>query len=375
MSTALRTGLFLAMAACCLWSQQSGSGAGANNTGSGKLSSALISANPLLSGMVMMEDGSPVPGNVEIKLSCNASERTVTHTTVSDDFEFQWTAPAQTGPVVVNSFTNTIAGANSDASSLLRSSVRDESGYCDLRAALPGYRSSEINLNNASEFDGTNVGVLWLRPINAHQGNMVSALSLRAPKEARKLFDKGTELLHSAKLPAAAASFQKAVTIYPRYVDAWLDLGNAQLRMGANDSAKSSLQRAIELDPKMPNAWQMLGYAAFNQKKWDDAAGYLFQAEQLDPMNSPMPWFYSAVAYYELRKYDQAEKSIRTEIDMDPVFQNHRAEYVLGMILIARHDLAGGSDALRSYLAAKPDPRDVATAETALNGLPQRGGN
>ena len=163
-------------------------------------------------------------------------------------------------------------------------------------------------------------------------------LSLRAPKEARKLFDKGTDLLHSSKLPAAVASFQKALTIYPQYVDAWLNLGNAQLRMGANDSAKSSLQRAIELDPKMPGAWQMLGYVAFNQKKWSDAAGYLYHAERLDPMNSPMPWFYSAVAYYELRKYDQAEKSIRTEIDMDPVFQNHRAQYVLGMILIARHD-------------------------------------
>jgi tetratricopeptide (TPR) repeat protein len=119
----------------------------------------------------------------------------------------------------------------------------------------------------------------------------------------------------------------------------------------------------------------MLGYAAFNQKKWDDAAGYLFQAEQLDPMNSPMPWFYSAVAYYELQKYDQAEKSIRTEIDMDPVFQNHRARYLLGMILIARHDLAGGSDALRSYLAASPDPRDVATAKSALSELQKGAGN
>jgi hypothetical protein len=73
------------------------------------------------------------------------------------------------------------------------------------------------------------------------------------------------------------------------------------------------------------------------------------------------------VAYYELHKLDQAEKSIRTEIDMDPEFRNHRARYVLGMILIARHDNVEGSDALRSYLASSPDPRDVTTAKTALN--------
>jgi tetratricopeptide (TPR) repeat protein len=326
--------------------------------------------------MVMMEDGSPVPGSVDIKMSCSGSERTVTRTTVNDDFAFQWTRSSQTGQLTgVNSFTNPMSGTNSDASSVVRSSVPEQSGYCDLRASLPGYRSSEINLDNPSEFDGANVGVLWLRPINAHQGNMVSALTLAAPKEARKLFDKGTELLHSGKLPAAATSFQQAVTVYPRYADAWLHLGTIQFRMGAYDPARGSLQRAIELDPKMPGAWQMLGYVAFNQKKWEDAAGYLCQAEQLDPMNSPMPWFYSAVAYYELRKYDQAEKSIRTEIDMDPQFQNHRARYVLGMILIARHDTADGSDALRSYLAASPDPRDVVAAKTVLSVLQKGAGN
>lgn len=368
MSTALRASLLFAMSIGCAWSQQIGT--------SGKSITAPATTSLLLSGVVMMEDGSPVPGSVDIKLACNGSERTVAHTSVNNDFAFEWVRPARSGPSMgINSFTTPIPGAIGDASSAPRSPIMEQSGYCELRASLSGYRSSEINLNNPTEFDGNNVGVVWLRAVNAHRGNMVSALSLAAPKEARKLFDKGTQLLHSANLRAAAISFQKAVTIYPRYVDAWLNLGNAQLRMGANDSAKSSLERAIDLDPKMPGAWQMLGYMAINQKKWNDAADYLCHAEQLDPANSPMPWFYSAVAYYELRKYDQAEKSIRTEIDMDPVFQNRRAEYVLGMILIARHDVAGGSSALRNYLASKPDPRDVATVESALSGLQKPASN
>jgi tetratricopeptide (TPR) repeat protein len=367
MGIASRALLLFAMSTGCLWSQFSVSG--------GKISSSAVVTNAVLSGMVMMEDGSAVPGSVDIRLSCNASERTVTHTTLNNDFAFQWTHSSQAGSLGADNFTSPMSDANSDASSAGRSSVPEQSGYCALRASLPGYRSSEINLNNPSEFDGNNVGVVWLRPINAHHGNIVSALTLAAPKEARKLFDKGTELLHLAKLSAAATSFQKALTLYPRYVDAWLNLGNAQLRMGAYDSAKSSLQRAVELDPKIPGGWQMLGYVAFNQKKWVDATDYLCHAEQLDPANSPMPWFYSAVAYYELRNYDKAENSIRTEIGMDPVFQNHRAEYVLGMILIARHDITGGSDALRSYLAAKPDPRDVRTAESALRELQKGAAN
>ena len=149
MSAALRTSLFLAGSVSCLWSQQSGS---ASKT------TTLVVTNSMLAGMVMMEDGSPVPASVDIKLACNGSERTVTHSGVNDDFAFQWTGAAQPGTVSgINSFTNTMSGANSDAASVFRSSVPDQSGYCDLRASLPGYRSSEINLNGASAFESTNV--------------------------------------------------------------------------------------------------------------------------------------------------------------------------------------------------------------------------
>jgi len=361
MITVIRASLFFAISVGCLWCQQS-------STGKSQAGSA-PTANVILTGAVMMEDGSPVPGSVEIRLFCNGSERTVAHTTLTDDFEFQWNRPQQPGSIggVSNPPVTPFTGAESDASSVVHGSVQGEAGYCDLRAWLPGYLSNDINLNNPSEFDDSNVGVLWLRPTGVHQGNMVSALTLGAPKNARKMFDKGTDLLHSGKLADAASSFQKAVTIYPRFADAWLSLGNVQFNMGANDAARNSLERALELDPKVPGAWQIMGYLAFNEKKWADAAGYLGHAEQLDPMNSPTPWFYSAVAYYELQKLEQAEKSIRTEIDMDPQCRNHRARYVLGIILIARHEDVEGSDALRSYLASSPDPRDVATAKTALS--------
>lgn len=382
MNIAVRFTLLSVLGLGCLWSQTigtNGSTAGStnnsnNNSSPAKFASGLTyNTSFMITGSVMMEDGSAVPGPVDIKLVCSAAERTLTHTTVMDDFEFQWPPSLQMGPVSGGSFASPFTGAISDASSVVNT-AEDMPQYCDLRASLPGYTSSEVNMHNPSAFDGSNVGVLWLRPIaTPHDGNMVSALSLRAPKEAKKLFDKGTDLLHAGKWPAAATDLQKAVTVYPQYADAWVNLGRAQFKMGAADSARSSLEHAVQLDPKVPGAWQTLGYVAFNQRKWNDAAGYLNQAEQLDPLNSPTPWFYSAMAYFELRKFDQAEKSIREEIDMDPRFQNRRARYVLGLILIARHDVVGGSNALRSYLAGSPDPRDVATVKNVLSQLPPSG--
>jgi hypothetical protein len=75
------------------------------------------------------------------------------------------------------------------------------------------------------------------------------------------------------------------------------------------------------------------------------------------------------VAYFQLRKYAQAEKSIRMEIDMDPQFRNRRARYVFGLILIARQNVEQGEDVLRTYLATSPDSRDVDQVNRILAGL------
>ena len=61
---------------------------------------------------------------------------------------------------------------------------------------------------------------------------------------------------------------------------------------------------------------------------------------------------------------------------MDPQFLNHRAEYMLGLILIARHDTGEGSHAQRcaSILRPHPDQRDVAVAKTATQRARERNG-
>ena len=66
-------------------------------------------------------------------------------------------------------------------------------------------------------------------------------------------------------------------------------------------------------------------------------------------MNSPMAWYFSALANYNLGRFEQAEHSVRAELNLD---KNPGAEYVLGLVLIARKDYKGGADALRTYLAS-----------------------
>jgi uncharacterized protein HemY len=81
-------------------------------------------------------------------------------------------------------------------------------------------------------------------------------------------------------------------------------------------------------------------------------------------MNSPMAWYFSAMANYNLGRFEQAERSIRAEMKLE---NNPRAEYLLGLVLIARKDLKGGAEALRTYLASSPKPEDAAMAQKQLS--------
>jgi tetratricopeptide (TPR) repeat protein len=223
-----------------------------------------------------------------------------------------------------------------------------------------------VSLYDHTGFDNFDVGTIVLHRLTGDEGRTVSALSLKAPKDAKKNFDKGMELARANKPSDAAASFQKALASYPQYADAWFSLGQVERQMGARDEARTDFQKAMDLDDKLVGPWQELGFLASDSAKWDDAARYLDQAVRLDPMGSPMAWDFGAVANYNIGKYDVAERDVRAEMKLDHG-KNARAEYLLGLILIARKDLAGGAEALRTFIAAAPNAPDSEMAKKQLS--------
>jgi hypothetical protein len=51
-----------------------------------------------------------------------------------------------------------------------------------------------------------------------------------------------------------------------------------------------------------------------------------------------MAWYFNAMANYNLGRFEQAERSVRAEMKLD---KNPRAQYLLGLVPIARKDLRG----------------------------------
>jgi tetratricopeptide (TPR) repeat protein len=325
-----------------------------------------------LSGTVIVDDSSPLPANVNIQSVCGSTrQRTVAHTGSTGDFGFLWgdtgamfedASESGRAPGSFSGLGSGLAGGGGVGGSGVRTA--DPLADCDLQAESPGYTSSRVSLFQHAALDNFDVGAIVLHRITGDEGRVVSLLSLKAPKDAKKSFDKGTEQMRAKKLADAAASFQKSVTSYPQYADAWVSLGRVQLQLGAKDAAREDFQKAMDLDDKLVGPWQELGFMASDQSRWEDAARYLDKAVRLDPTSSPMAWYFSAVADYNLGRFEQAEHSVRTELKLD---KSPHAEYLLGLVLIARKDLKGGAEAIRTYLASSPKPEEAAMARKRLS--------
>src|SRR5450759_1538120 len=106
----------------------------------------------------------------------------------------------------------------------------------------------------------------------------------------------------------------------------------------------------MEIDDKLIAPWRELGFLASAKADWPETARCLDQAVKLDPTGSPRAWYLDATAHYNLKHYDVAEGAARTAIRLDPKHRNPRADFLLGLVLIAKEDYRGGATMLRSYM-------------------------
>jgi len=237
---------------------------------------------------------------------------------------------------------------------------------CDLQAKLPGYRSQLVSLATRRSMDNPDIGVILLHRIGASEGSTISAVSLAAPKEATKAYDKGMTLLRKQKPGDAMKQFQDAVGLYPDYAAAWYELGRLELAQGDDFTARGSFQTAVKADPKFLYPYLELSLLAVQSKKWQEVADVTDRAIALDPFDYPQSYYFNGVANYNLRKIDAAEKSTKEAVRLDTQHRFPATAHLMGLILARRHDYAGAAEQFRNYLQLSPDAEDAATVRQQL---------
>lgn len=200
----------------------------------------------------------------------------------------------------------------------------------------------------------------------------ISVSSLAAPEKARKAFDKGQQEERKGRLQAAYDHFKEAVTTYPRYALAWLELGRLQARQSSFVDAQESFRKAVTSDSSLPAGYVDFAMVAAQQQNWQAVAEMTDTLVQRFPESSPVYWFLNSAAYYNLGRMKDAESSITRALRLDPQHQVPQLEYLYGLILGNKKDYKSATQHISAYLLMAPNSKDSVQARHVLAVYQQR---
>ena len=331
-----------------------------------------------INGKVMMEDGTAPPESVLIERVCGAVPKPEGYTDTKGRFSFELgrnNAVFADASSSGRGFDSDSSGSSTSSSSPFGGGVTERSLMnCELRAALPGFRSSVVILAGRRMLDSPDVGTILLKRMANVEGFTYSATTLMAPKEAKKAFDKGLELVKKKKQTEALKEFEKATEAYPKFAAAWYELGHLQDLQENKEEAKKSYQQSLAADPKFVKPYLPLTAMAVQKSDWANVAELTAKTIKLNPYEYPQAFLYNAIANLNLKNLDDAEKSALAAVKLDEKNRIPRIKYVLGIIMAQKENYTGAAENLKSYILSSPAGTDLTTARKQLSEIEQLAG-
>jgi len=334
-----------------------------------------------VSGRVTLEDGTAPTEPVVIETVCNGTPHGEGYTDAKGYFGLE--LGSRNSMIQDASEYNSISGMNSPmmsaggnsgfgASPRMGGMDNAERRYmgCDLQAKLPGYRSQQVSLTGRRPMDDPNVGTILLHRIgSSEEGQTVSMVSLAAPKDAKKAYDKGLDAVKKKKFEEAEKNFEKAVELYPKYATAWYELGMLQAGQSKMDMARSYFNKALECDAKYMKPYLQIAVLDLMAKRWQELADVTAKTTKLDPFSYPQAYFFNSVANYNLHNLEVAEKSGLEAERLDTRHLYPRVNYLLGLVAVQHKDYEAASQRFKTYLKLEPKADDAATIRSQIEAI------
>ena len=325
-----------------------------------------------LSGKVRMDDGSAPPETVTIERMCASRGTPIPEAYTDSKGGFSFQVGQRMGMMPDASISNT--SEEGSGSVFPNSTGRNSTGgvserdlmSCELRASLPGYRSTIVSLVGRRSLDNPDVGTIILRRLGDVTGFTTSATSLMAPKDAKKSLEKARNALKKNKLPEAQKELEMAVNLHPKYAEAWYELGRVQVIQSSPDAARNSYAKALEADDKYVRPYLGLAVLEAQQQKWEAVKQLSEKVIRLNRYDFPAAFFYGAVANFNMRDSETAEKLCRSGIEIDQYHSLPKMSHLLGMILADKQDFKGASEQFSSYLKFAPKAGDIEVVKKQL---------
>ena len=134
--------------------------------------------------------------------------------------------------------------------------------------------------------------------------------------QVRDLYKKGVNYMSNDKLSDAIRSFELALRLDPKYVEAWIKKGYSHFHLRDYSFAISSYDMALNIDPDNHEAWNLKGLAYYKMNNYTKAIECCTKALDANPSDG-LVW-YNYACYLTLDgKIDDGMEALKRAIEID----------------------------------------------------------
>jgi len=266
---------------------------------------------------------------------------------------------------------------------------RRDLANCELRASVSGFSSSVINLVDlAGSLSSVDVGAIVVQRRTKIEGTTLSVSPYKAPKDARRAYEKGLEAERKGELANAHKYFGKAVEIYPQYLSAWFQLGTVLRKEEQKDAARKAFTQATTIDSKFLPPYLSLALIAYEAENWTEVlnfTGHILDLDplnhvsgyilDLDPLNYTEAYFYNSVANFKLNKFEDAEKSGLKAEQVDLTTRFPQLHLLLAELFTRKNNYGRAIAEIQNYLELVPHAQDADQVRVRLAKLQKLNGS
>ncbi|MCS6817847.1 MAG: tetratricopeptide repeat protein [Blastocatellia bacterium] len=196
----------------------------------------------------------------------------------------------------------------------------------------------------------------------------LARLSEAIPKEARKEYERGAKESRKGNPQKAIVHFQRALALYPRYVQALNDLGVQYLRLNDLAQARAAFQQAIEVDPQAPHPYVNLGFLHLLQKEYEEALAHLQRAVTLDPANWSARML-CGIAFMQTGDLERAESELQKALSLGFPPAASIVRLHLANLFLRRGEYVRALEQSEKYLEEVPNATNAAEVRERVKRL------
>ena len=237
-----------------------------------------------------------------------------------------------------------------------------------LTIRIPGFKeiNHEVNLVMVSS---ENLQFQLVADPPARPAASKTILDANVPAEARKEFEKAEVALDTLKkerIPEGVQHLEKAISLYPNFLEAQLKLGVAYMDLQRWDKAEQELRRALDINPKTANALFALGEIYWRQKKYGEAESVLREGLSVED-RSWQGRFTLGRVYWSKGEITKAARQVAIALQLNPNLAE--AHLLAGDILLRGNKRDDALAEFQEYLRLAPNGEYAQQVRTAVEKL------